>query len=48
MAAGQRVDNLVRAEELTSFDKRHLKDAFSLVRTAQEGLAYTYQTHLMS
>ncbi|GAA1388691.1 cyclic nucleotide-binding/CBS domain-containing protein [Luteococcus peritonei] len=46
--AGQVPDNLVRADELSSFDKRHLKDAFSLIRTAQEGLAYTYQTHLMS
>lgn len=41
-------DNLVRPDELSSFDKRHLKDAFALVRTAQEALSYSYQTHLMS
>ena len=42
------VDNVVRADELSSFDRRHLKDAFSLIRTAQEGLSYAYQTHLMN
>ncbi|MEL4358184.1 MULTISPECIES: DUF294 nucleotidyltransferase-like domain-containing protein [unclassified Luteococcus] len=41
-------DNLVRAGELSSFDRRHLKDAFSLIRHAQEGLQYSYQTHLMN
>lgn len=45
---GRQVDNMVRADELSTFDRRHLKDAFSLIRTAQEGLSYAYQTHLMN
>lgn len=46
--AGTTPDNLVRPSDLSSFDKRHLKDAFAMIRSAQEGLAYSYQTHLMS
>lgn len=48
LEAGVDPDNLVRADELSTFDRRHLKDAFQLIRTAQEGLSYSYQTHLMS
>lgn len=47
-AEGQIPDNLVRAGELSNFDRRHLKDAFTLIRQAQEGLQYSYQTHLMN
>ncbi|WP_420174541.1 DUF294 nucleotidyltransferase-like domain-containing protein [Luteococcus sp. OSA5] len=41
-------DNIVRADSLSNFDKRHLKDSFAVIRKAQEGLSYSYQTHLMS
>ena len=34
--------------ELTDFEKRHLRDAFQIVRKMQGALAQTYQTHLMS
>lgn len=44
---GERVDNFINPDELTSFDKRHLRDAFGVIRKAQEGLGYAYQTHLM-
>ncbi|MEL4505040.1 DUF294 nucleotidyltransferase-like domain-containing protein [Luteococcus sp. H138] len=47
-ADGRSPDNLVRAGELSTFDRRHLKDAFTLIRQAQEGLQYSYQTHLMN
>lgn len=41
-------DNFVSPDELTSFERRHLRDAFTIVRKAQQALAYTYQTHMMS
>ncbi|MGO4956350.1 DUF294 nucleotidyltransferase-like domain-containing protein [Luteococcus sp. Sow4_B9] len=48
LEAGRTPDNVVRADELSNFDKRHLKDAFAVIRKAQEGLSYSYQTHLMN
>ena len=45
---GEAPDNHVNPEELSSFEKRHLRDAFGIIRTMQQGLAYAYQTHLMS
>ena len=35
-------DNFVSPDELSSFDKRHLREAFSIVRTAQSALAHRY------
>lgn len=45
---GVRPDNFISPDELTSFDRRHLRDAFGIIRKAQQGLGYLYQTHLMS
>jgi len=41
---GQKPDNYVPPEELSSLEKRHLKDAFEVVRTMQEAMAVRYQT----
>ena len=45
---GEAPDNHVSPAELTDFEKRHLRDAFQIVRKMQGALAQTYQTHLMS
>lgn len=37
-------DNFVPPEEMSSLERRHLKDAFSVVNTIQESLAHAYQT----
>ncbi|GEO81802.1 putative nucleotidyltransferase substrate binding domain-containing protein [Pararhodospirillum oryzae] len=40
---GQPVDNYVAPDSLSSFERAHLKDAFSVVKTMQSALAHTYQ-----
>ena len=40
--AGEPTDNFVSPDELSSFDKRHLREAFSIVRAAQSALAHRY------
>ena len=40
--AGETTDNFVSPDELSSFDKRHLREAFSIVRAAQSALAHRY------
>jgi len=47
-AAGITMDNSVSPDDLTALEKKHLRDAFGIIRRAQQGFAYRYQTHLMS
>lgn len=47
LASGERSDNFVSPDELSTFEKRHLRDAFGVIRKAQEGLGYLFQTHLV-
>ena len=42
--AGLPPDNHVRPDELSSFDKRHLREAFAIVRSAQSTLGAVYGT----
>ena len=39
---GGPTDNFVSPDELCSFEKRHLREAFSIVRAAQSALAHRY------
>jgi CBS domain-containing protein len=43
MAAGQPVDNYLRPEELSNFERGQLKDAFGVVKALQDVLAHRYQ-----
>lgn len=45
--AGLPVDNHVNPEQLSSFDKRHLREAFAIVRSAQSSMASRYPTSFM-
>lgn len=47
LSEGGEPDNFVSPDELSTFEKRHLRDAFGVIRKAQEGLGYLFQTHLM-
>jgi CBS domain-containing protein len=42
LRAGLPVDNFVAPDDLSSFDKRHLREAFAIVRAAQSALAHRY------
>ena len=46
--AGLPPDNHVAPDDLSSFDKRHLREAFAIVRAAQTALAHRYPTHYIS
>ncbi|WP_022836796.1 putative nucleotidyltransferase substrate binding domain-containing protein [Salisaeta longa] len=48
LRTGTAPDNFVDPAALSPLDRRHLKDAFSVVRTLQQGLAQRYQTDLLS
>ncbi|HEX6056883.1 MAG TPA: putative nucleotidyltransferase substrate binding domain-containing protein, partial [Intrasporangium sp.] len=39
---GQEPDNFVAPSELSSFEKRHLRDAFQIVRSAQQLVVQSY------
>ncbi len=39
---GQEPDNFVAPDDLSSFEKHHLRDAFAIVRSAQAALAHRY------
>ena len=41
-------DNHIAPDSLTSLEKKHLRDAFGIVRRLQQGLAFRYQTHVMT
>lgn len=45
---GEPVDNFVAPRELSSFDKRHLREAFAIVRAAQSALAHRYPMQYIS
>lgn len=45
---GRAPDNFVGADELTSFEKRHLKDAFYIIRKTQGLLSQTYPLYHVS
>ncbi|MGQ9370500.1 putative nucleotidyltransferase substrate binding domain-containing protein [Azospirillum sp. ST 5-10] len=40
---GRKADNFLRPEELSSFERNHLKSAFTLVKTMQASMAAAYQ-----
>lgn len=48
LRAGVRPDNHVNPAELTSFEKRHLRDAFEIIRKMQGALGHVYQTQFTS
>ena len=45
--SGRAVDNRVNPDELSAFDKRHLREAFAIVRAAQSAMASRYPTSFM-
>jgi CBS domain-containing protein len=45
---GEPTDNFVAPNDLSSFDKRHLREAFGIVRAAQSTLAHKYPMHYIS
>lgn len=47
LAGGQAPDNHIPPAELSSFDRRHLRNAFHVVRKQQQVLAYLHRTHLL-
>ena len=44
LAAGQAPDNFLALQELSNFERSHLKDAFSVVQTVQSALGQRYRT----
>ena len=46
--AGEEPDNFMAPEELSPFDRSHLKEAFAIVRTMQGSLASRFQTSTFS
>ncbi|MBM6405347.1 cyclic nucleotide-binding/CBS domain-containing protein [Phycicoccus sp. CSK15P-2] len=46
--AGEPTDNFVAPDTLSSFEKRHLRQAFSIIRFAQQALGRRYLTSLVS
>jgi CBS domain-containing protein len=45
VAAGEEPDNSIVPENLSDFEKRHLKDAFQILSNAQKFLKYRYQAN---
>lgn len=45
---GERPDNFIDPDQLTPGQRRHLREAFGVIRRAQRGLEYQFQTHLMN
>ncbi|MFL6175703.1 MAG: DUF294 nucleotidyltransferase-like domain-containing protein [Ornithinibacter sp.] len=45
---GEPTDNFVSPDELSSFDKRHLREAFAIVRAAQSALSHRYPMQYIS
>ena len=42
--AGKQPDNFILPDELSNFERNHLKDAFEIVRTIQSALGQRFQT----
>ncbi|CAC9517533.1 Predicted signal-transduction protein containing cAMP-binding and CBS domains [uncultured Gammaproteobacteria bacterium] len=45
--SGQSVDNFVLTQEISSLDKKHLKDAFGIVNDMQSAMSSRYQTSIL-
>ena len=45
---GEPTDNFVRPDDLSSFDKRHLREAFAIVRSAQSVLGHRFPMQYIS
>ena len=45
---GEEPDSFVAPRDLSSFDKRHLREAFAIVRSAQSALGNRYPTPYIS
>ena len=48
LKAGDTPDNNVRPSDLGALERRHLRDAFQIVRKMQSALAFVYRTDLTS
>lgn len=48
VAAGQAPNNFVSPDELSAFEKRHLRDAFGVVKTMQAALAERYAVRFLA
>ncbi|MDO4784569.1 MAG: putative nucleotidyltransferase substrate binding domain-containing protein [Propionibacteriaceae bacterium] len=48
IAEGKRPNNRLNPDELSDFEKRHLRDAFGIVSKAQQSLGVSFQTHYIS
>ena len=48
LAAGEPVDNYVQPATLSPFERRHLKEAFSIIRSLQKAVAHRYRTDITS
>ena len=48
LVEGQPIDNFVAPDALSSFDKRHLREAFGILRAAQASLSHRYPLTYMS
>lgn len=44
IAAGHDADNYIDPTSLSPFERRHLKEAFAIIRAVQKALAYRYRT----
>lgn len=47
-ARGERPDNFINPDHLTATQRRHLREAFGVIRRTQTALTYRHQTHLMN
>lgn len=45
---GQQADNMIDPDSLSSFERRHLKEAFAIIRKTQGTLSYLYRTDVTS
>lgn len=48
LAAGEPPDNYILPQELGTFDRRNLRNAFQVVRKQQATLGYLHKTHLLT
>jgi CBS domain-containing protein len=46
--ADRETDNFVAPDDLSSFEKRHLREAFAIVRSAQSSLSHRYPSTYVS
>jgi CBS domain-containing protein len=43
ITSGKQANNFIQPEELSNFERNHLKDAFEIVRTMQSALGQRFQ-----